>query len=111
MQGTPYFNFYKGEVEYKAMSLIGYDAGTLGNHEFDNGVEALAKALQFADFDIISTNYDVRGSLLEKKVKTHSVKVVGGVRVGCRMGIVRKIDYARNFSGSGYRAVRMAAAW
>ncbi|HEX3230136.1 MAG TPA: metallophosphoesterase, partial [Pyrinomonadaceae bacterium] len=42
-QGTPYFNFYKGEVEYKAMSLIGYDAGTIGNHEFDNGVESLAK--------------------------------------------------------------------
>jgi 5'-nucleotidase len=82
MQGTPYFNFYKGEVEYKAMSLIGYDAGTLGNHEFDNGVEALAKALQHANFDIISTNYDVRGSALESKVKTHAVKVVGGVRVG-----------------------------
>lgn len=82
LQGTPYFNFYKGEVEYKAMSLIGYDAGTIGNHEFDNGVEALAKALQYANFDIISTNYDVRGSLLEKKVKTHAVKVVGGIRVG-----------------------------
>ena len=82
MQGTPYFNFYKGEVEYKAMSLIGYDAGTLGNHEFDNGVEALGKALQFATFDIVSTNYDVRGSVLENKVKTHSVKTVGGVRVG-----------------------------
>src|ERR1044071_9311338 len=39
MQGTPYFNFYRGEVEYKAMSAIGYDVGTLGNHEFDNGVE------------------------------------------------------------------------
>jgi 5'-nucleotidase len=82
MQGTPYFNFYKGEVEYKAMSLIGYDAGTLGNHEFDNGVESLSKALQFANFDIISTNYDVRGSVLESKVKTHAVKVLGGVRVG-----------------------------
>jgi 5'-nucleotidase len=44
-QGTPYFNFYKGEVEYKAMSAIGYDVGTLGNHEFDNGVESLAAAL------------------------------------------------------------------
>ena len=44
-QGTPYFNFYRGEVEYKAMSEIGYDAGTLGNHEFDNGVESLAAAL------------------------------------------------------------------
>ena len=46
LQGTPYFNFYRGEVEYKAMSAIGYDASTLGNHEFDNGIEALAAALQ-----------------------------------------------------------------
>jgi 5'-nucleotidase len=82
LQGTPYFNFYKGEVEYKAMSLIGYDAGTMGNHEFDNGVESLAKAMQFASFDIVSTNYDVRGSALESKVKTHVVKELGGVRVG-----------------------------
>jgi 5'-nucleotidase len=82
LQGTPYFNFYKGEVEYKSMSLIGYDVGTLGNHEFDNGVESLAKALEFANFDIVSTNYDVRGSALEKKVKTHVVKEVGGIRVG-----------------------------
>jgi 5'-nucleotidase len=82
LQGTPYFNFYKGEVEYKAMSLIGYDAGTIGNHEFDNGVQSLAKALQFANFDIVSTNYDVRGSALESKVKTHLVKEVGGLRIG-----------------------------
>src|SRR5204862_6713713 len=70
LQGTPYFNYYKGEVEYKAMSMIGYDAGTIGNHEFDNGVESLAKALQFANFDIDSSNYDVRGSALEKRIKT-----------------------------------------
>ena len=82
LQGTPYFNFYKGEVEYKAMSLIGYDAGTIGNHEFDNGVESLAKAMQFANFDIVSTNYDLRGSALEGKVKSHTVKEVGGLRVG-----------------------------
>src|SRR5438094_4102098 len=81
-QGTPYFNFYKGEVEYKAMSLIGYDAGTIGNHEFDNGVESLAKAYSFANFDIVSTNYDVRGSALENCVKSHVVKEVGGVRIG-----------------------------
>jgi len=82
LQGTPYFNFYKGEVEYKAMSLIGYDAGTIGNHEFDNGVESLAKAYQFANFDIVSTNYDVRGSALESRVKPHVVKEVAGLRVG-----------------------------
>src|ERR1041385_5988369 len=81
-QGTPYFNFYKGEVEYKAMSLIGYDAGTIGNHEFDNGVQSLAKAYQFANFDIVSTNYDVRGSALESKVKTHLVKKLGGIAAG-----------------------------
>ena len=82
LQGTPYFNFYKGEVEYKAMSMIGYDAGTIGNHEFDNGVEALAKAMQFANFDIVSTNYDVGGSALEKIVKPYVTKEVGRVRVG-----------------------------
>jgi 5'-nucleotidase len=81
-QGTPYFNFYKGEVEYKAMSLVGYDAGTIGNHEFDNGVESLAKAMQFANFDIVSTNYDVRGSALESKVKAQVVKEVAGLRIG-----------------------------
>lgn len=81
-QGTPYFNFFKGEVEYKAMSMIGYDATTLGNHEFDNGVESLAAALKFANFDVISSNYDVRGTPLEAKVKRYSVKTIGGVRVG-----------------------------
>jgi len=81
-QGTPYFNFYKGEVEYKAMSAIGYDVGTLGNHEFDNGVEALAKALTFANFDIVSANYDVKGTVLEQRVKRYVVKTVGGIRIG-----------------------------
>ena len=82
LQGTPYFNFYKGEVEYKAMSAIGYDVGTLGNHEFDNGVEALAAALKFANFDIVSANYDVKGTALEPLVKRYVVKTVGGIRVG-----------------------------
>ncbi len=82
LQGTPYFNFYKGEVEYKAMSAIGYDVGTLGNHEFDNGVEALAAALKFANFDIVSANYDVKGTVLEQRVKRYVVKTVGGIRVG-----------------------------
>ena len=82
LQGTPYFNFYKGEVEYKAMSAIGYDAGTLGNHEFDNGVEALAAALKFANFDIVSANYDVKGTVLEDRVKRYVVKTAGGIRVG-----------------------------
>jgi len=81
-QGTPYFNFYKGEVEYKSMSLIGYDVVTLGNHDFDNGVAALAAAMRFANFEFVSSNYDVRGTPLESRVKPYVVRVVGGVRVG-----------------------------
>jgi 5'-nucleotidase len=81
-QGTPYFNFYKGEVEYKAMSAIGYDVGTLGNHDFDNGVEGLAAAMKFANFEFVSANYDVRGTAIESRVKPYVVRELGGVRVG-----------------------------
>src|SRR5438445_4676144 len=81
-QGTPYFNFYKGEVEYKAMSLIGYDVVTLGNHDFDNGVVALASAMKFATFDFVSTNYDVRGTPLEARVKPYVVRTLANVRIG-----------------------------
>jgi 5'-nucleotidase len=81
-QGTPYFNFYRGEVEYKSMSLIGYDVGTLGNHDFDNGVDALAAAMKFANFDFVSANYDVSATPLAGRVKPYVVRVIGGVRVG-----------------------------
>lgn len=81
-QGTPYFNFYKGEVEYKSMSLIGYDVVTLGNHDFDNGVNALAAAMKFAKFDFVSSNYDVSGTPLQSRVKPYAVRVLGGVRIG-----------------------------
>ena len=81
-QGTPYFNFFKGEVEYKSMSMIGYDVGTLGNHDFDNGVAALASAMKFANFDFVSTNYDLRGTPLETRVKPYIVRTFGNVRVG-----------------------------
>lgn len=104
-QGTPYFNFYKGEVEYKAMSEIGYDVGTLGNHEFDNGVDALAAATQFAKFDLVSANYDVRGTALETKVKKYVVREIKGVRIGLfGLGIspVGLITPA-NFKGVTYR--------
>lgn len=111
MQGTPYFNFYRGEVEYKAMSAIGYDVGTLGNHEFDNGVEDLAKALKFANFDLVSANYDVKGTLLEGRVKPYVVKTVGGIRVGLfGLGIspVALITPA-NFKGVTYNDPVVAA--
>ncbi|MDQ3667030.1 MAG: metallophosphatase [Acidobacteriota bacterium] len=110
-QGTPYFNFYKGEVEYKAMSEIGYDVGTLGNHEFDNGVDALAAAMQFAKFDLVSANYDVRGTPLESKVKLYVVREIKGVRIGLfGLGVspVGLITPA-NFKGVTYRDPVVAA--
>jgi 5'-nucleotidase len=81
-QGSPYFNFYKGEVEYRTMSAIGYDVSTLGNHEFDNGVAALAAAMKFANFPFVSANYDFRQTPLEKLVKPYIVREVAGVRIG-----------------------------
>lgn len=103
-QGTPYFNFYKGEVEYKAMSLIGYDVGTLGNHDFDNGVDALAAAMKFANFDFVSSNYDLRGTALESCVKPYVVRVLGGVRVGLfGLGISpNNLITPENFKGVKY---------
>ncbi|HBB89680.1 MAG TPA: metallophosphatase [Blastocatellia bacterium] len=103
-QGTPYFNFYKGEVEYKSMSLIGYDVGTLGNHDFDNGVDALVAAMKFANFDFVSSNYDLRGTPLEARVKRYVVRTLGGVRVGLfGMGISPdNLITPENFKGVKY---------
>jgi 5'-nucleotidase len=103
-QGTPYFNFYKGEVEYKAMSLIGYDVVTLGNHDFDNGVDALAAAMKFAAFEFVSCNYDVTGTSLERRVKPYVVRVLGGVRVGLfGMGVSpANLITPENFRGVKY---------
>jgi len=111
LQGTPYFNFYRGEVEYKAMSAIGYDASTLGNHEFDNGVDALAAALKFANFDIVSTNYDVKGTALEGLIKPYVVKTVGGIRVGLfGLGISpTALITPENFKGITYNDPVLAA--
>jgi 5'-nucleotidase len=104
-QGTPYFNFFKGEVEYKAMSLIGYDVGTLGNHDFDNGVDGLAAAMKFSNFDFVSSNYDVRGTSIESRVKPYVVRVLAGVRIGVfGLGISPAgLITPDNFKGVSYR--------
>jgi 5'-nucleotidase len=103
-QGTPYFNLYKGEVEYKAMSAVGYDVVTLGNHDFDNGIDALAAAMKFATFDFVSANYDVRGTSIEKRVKPYVVRVIGGVRVGIfGLGIkLEGLNPPESFAGLKY---------
>ena len=81
-QGTPYFNFFGGELEFRAMTAMGYDVATLGNHDFDNGVEGLARMLPEAGFDFVSANYDVSASSLAERVQPWTVREFGGVRVG-----------------------------
>ena len=81
-QGTPYFNFFGGELEFRAMTAMGYDIATLGNHDFDNGVDGLARMLPEAGFDFVSANYDVSGSALAERVKPYTVREFGGVKVG-----------------------------
>jgi 2',3'-cyclic-nucleotide 2'-phosphodiesterase (5'-nucleotidase family) len=72
-QGTPYFNFFGGEIEFKTMSSMRYDVATLGNHDFDNGVEHLAEMMPHADFEFVSANYDVEGtSLVQTSIRTRS---------------------------------------
>ncbi|MCC6384385.1 MAG: metallophosphatase [Bacteroidia bacterium] len=81
-QGTPYFNFYLGEPELKLMSKMGYDAATIGNHDFDNGVEGLARQLPNAAFPFICANYDFRGTAMEGKTIPYKVFEKGGIRIG-----------------------------
>lgn len=81
-QGTPYFNFYKGELEIKLMGAMGYDAGTIGNHEFDNGSEELAKQIKKANFPFIISNYNLKGSDLENLTQPYKIINKGAVKIG-----------------------------
>lgn len=81
-QGTPYFNLYGGLLELKLMTKMGYDAATLGNHEFDNGMEHLAKQLQHAGFPIVNCNYGISNTPLEGKIESYKIFEKGGVRIG-----------------------------
>ncbi len=81
-QGTPYFNYYKGELVLKMMSKMGYDAGTIGNHEFDNGLEGIKNTLPFAQFPIISSNYDFSDTILKGSFPNHKIFVRDGIKIG-----------------------------
>lgn len=81
-QGTPYYNMYKGEVEIKMMNEIGYDAGTIGNHEFDFGLDNMARLFKMANFPIVCSNYDVSGTVLEGLVKDYVVLKRDGLKIG-----------------------------
>jgi len=81
-QGTPYFNFFGGELEYKLMSQMQYDASTLGNHDFDNGLEGLQKQLPHATFPFLIANYDFSKTPLAGRFAPYKVFEKQGLRVG-----------------------------
>ena len=81
-QGTPYFNYYGGEVEFKLMSKLKYDASTIGNHDFDNGIDGLYAQLPHADFDFLSANYDFSNTVLDTHVKPYKVFTKENIKIG-----------------------------
>jgi 5'-nucleotidase len=81
-QGTPYFNIFKDEAVLKLMSEMGYNAGTIGNHEFDNGLEGLAACFSHVNYPIVSSNYDFSQTIISGKVKKNIVLERKGVRIG-----------------------------
>ncbi|MEZ0006756.1 5'-nucleotidase [Flavobacterium sp. 28YEA47A] len=81
-QGTPYFNYYGGELEFKLMSMMKYDLATMGNHDFDNGIDGFYSQLHNAKFDFVSANYDFKNTILEGVVRPYKVFVKDGIRIG-----------------------------
>ncbi|MEM5566451.1 metallophosphatase [Psychroserpens sp. AS72] len=81
-QGTPYFNYYGGELEFKLMSMLKYDVATIGNHDFDNSIEGLYAQLPHAKFDFVSANYDFSNTVMDTHVKPYRVIIKDGIKIG-----------------------------
>jgi 5'-nucleotidase len=81
-QGTPYFNYYGGELEFKLMSMMKYDLATIGNHDFDNGIDGLYAQLPNATFEFVSANYDFKNTIMDGHVKPYKIFDKNGIRVG-----------------------------
>ena len=90
-QGTPYYNLFQGEVEVKMMNLMGYDAMTIGNHEFDFGLENMARLFRMANFPVVCSNYDVTGTVLEGLVKPYTTFNRNGLKIGV-FGLAPKME-------------------
>jgi len=103
-QGTPYFNFFNGRVEIDAMNRMGYDAGTLGNHEFDNGIDTLAVVLKNAKFPMVSSNYKLDKTALYSLVKPYVIIVRAGLRIGIMALDVNpeSLIFDKNYKGLVY---------
>ena len=90
-QGSPYYTLFKGDVEVGLMNMMRYDAATLGNHEFDFGLDNLARLLREARFPVVCANYDFSGTPLEGLVKPYVVIEREGLRVGV-FGLSPRLD-------------------
>ncbi len=81
-QGTPYFNYYGGELEFKLMSKLKYDAATIGNHDFDNSIDGLYAQLPHAKFHFISANYDFSNTIMDTHTKPYHIFIKDGIKIG-----------------------------
>ena len=81
-QGTPYFNYYGGELEFKLMSMMQYDVATIGNHDFDIGIDGFYAQLPNAKFDFVSANYDFKNTVLNDIVKPYKIIIKDGIKIG-----------------------------
>ncbi|MDA9325537.1 metallophosphatase [Flavobacteriales bacterium] len=90
-QGTPYFNYYGGELEFKLMSEMKYDAATLGNHDFDNGLIGLKRQLKHAKFPFLIANYDFKETILKNTFKPYKIFKKDNIKIGV-FGIGIELD-------------------
>ena len=81
-QGTPYFNYYGGELEFKLMSMMKYDLATIGNHDFDNSIDGLYNQLPNANFEFVNANYDFKNTVMNDHVKPYKIFHKDGIKVG-----------------------------
>ncbi len=104
-QGTPYFNLFHGEAEVRLMSEMGYDAAAIGNHEFDYGLENMARLFRLAKFPILCANYDFSGTPVEGLVHPYAIIERGGIKIGV-FGLSPKMEglvQNANFKGVAYK--------
>ncbi|MCB9198611.1 MAG: metallophosphatase [Flavobacteriales bacterium] len=81
-QGTPYFNEFGGELEFKMMSQLRYDCATMGNHDFDNGLEGFERMLKYAEFPFVTSNYDFGNTILNGKTLPYKIIEKKGLKIG-----------------------------
>lgn len=103
-QGSAYYTLFKGDVEIGLMNRMGYDCSTIGNHEFDFGMENMARLFKMANFPIVCSNYDFTGTILEGLVKPYIILRRKGIKIGV-FALDPKMEglvFAKNCQGIKY---------